>query len=179
MDFNLIGISLLTLICFYISYKSYNTYTEITTKYISPWNNQQGRTRDLQSLKGDASQYIELRRRQTIQQSGRLQPSKIKETKTQIGSTTGALETFMLSAICPKLIYCFQKDIIYDGGNEQNEFCPIPGSGTKDAGNELTNVCCPQKDIIYDGGNEQNEFCPIVGIDTKDGGNDLTKVCGI
>ena len=99
MDFNIVGISLLTLLGFYISYKGYNTYTEITKKPISPWNNQEGRTRDLQSLRGDASQYIELRRRQTIQQAGRLQPYKIKETKTQLGSTTGALETFMISGI--------------------------------------------------------------------------------
>lgn len=141
MDFNLLGISLLSLLGFYISYKSYNTYTEITTKPISPWNNQEGRTRDLQSLKGDASQYIELRRRQTIQQSGRLQPLKIRETRTQIGSTTGALETFMLTAVCPKLPCCPQKDIIYDGGNQNDEFCPIPGSDTKDGGNELTKVC--------------------------------------
>jgi hypothetical protein len=96
MDFNLVGISLLSLLGFYISYKGYNTYTENITKPISPWNNQEGRTRDLQSLKGDASQYIELRRRQTIQHSGRLQPSKIRETKTQIGSTTGAIETFLI-----------------------------------------------------------------------------------
>jgi hypothetical protein len=141
MDFNIVGISLLTLLGFYISYKGYNTYTEITKKPISPWNNQEGRTRDLQSLRGDASQYIELRRRQTIQQSGRLKPSKIKETKTQLGSTTGALETFMLSAICPKLVYCIKNDIVYDGGNDRNEFCPIPGSHTKDGGNELTKVC--------------------------------------
>ena len=140
MDFNLVGISLLSLLGFYISYKGYNTYTEITTKPISPWNNQEGRTRDLQSLRGDASQYIELRRRQTIHQAGRLQPSKIKETKTQIGSTTGALETFMLSAVCPKLVCC-PKDIIYDGGNQNDEFCPISGSDTKDGGNELTKVC--------------------------------------
>jgi len=140
MDFNLVGISLLSLLGFYISYKGYNTYTEITTKPISPWNNQEGRTRDLQSLRGDASQYIELRRRQTIQQAGRLQPSKIRETKTQIGSTTGALETFMLSAVCPKLICC-PKDIIYDGGNQNDEFCPISGTDTKDGGNELIKVC--------------------------------------
>jgi hypothetical protein len=103
----------------------------------------------------------------------------IRETKTQLGSTTGALETFMLSAICPKLIYCVKNDIVYDGGNDEDEFCPIPGSDTKDGGNELTDVCCPQKDVIYDGGNEQNEFCPIPGSDIKDGGNELTKVCGI
>jgi hypothetical protein len=179
MDFNIVGISLLSLLGFYISYKGYNTYTEIIKKPISPWNNQEGRTRELQSLKGDASQYIELRRRQTIQQSGRLMPSKIRETKTQLGSTTGALETFMLSAICPKLVYCAKNDIVYDGGNDEDEFCPIPGSDTKDGGNELTNVCCPQKDLIYDGGNEQNEFCPIPGSHTKDGGNELTNVCGI
>ena len=140
MDFNILGISFLGILGLYVGYTGYQKQKEINYKPVSPWYQQEGRTRDLQSMQGDASQYIEKRRRQTIQQAGRLQPYKIKETKTQLGSTTGALETFMISGICPKLICC-PADIIYDGGNAQDEFCPISGTDTKDAGNEKTKVC--------------------------------------
>jgi hypothetical protein len=140
MDFNIIGLSFLGILGLFVGYTGYQKQKEISYKPISPWYQQEGRTRDLQSIQGDASQYIEKRRRQTIQQSGRLKPYKIRETKTQLGSSTGAIETFMLTATCPKLICC-PKDIIYDGGNETNEFCPINGTYTKDAGNEKTKVC--------------------------------------
>lgn len=137
----MLGLSFLGILSLYIGYTGYQKQEELNYKPTTIWNNQEGRTRDLQSLKGDVSQYIELKRRQTIQQVGRLNISKIRETKTQIGSTTGAVETFMLSAVCPKLICCINQDIIYDGGDETNEFCPISGTDTKDAGNSLTKVC--------------------------------------
>jgi len=140
MDFNMLGMSFLGILSLYMGFFGYQKQQELNYKPISPWHQQEGRTRDLQSMHGDASQYIELRRRQAIQRVGRLNPSNIKESKMQLGSTTGALETFMISGICEALPCC-PKDIIYDGGNEQDEYCPIGGTDTKDAGNPKTKVC--------------------------------------
>jgi hypothetical protein len=56
-----------------------------------------GKTHHIQSKTGDASLAIERVRRKTIQSFGVLNREKIKETHTQLGSTTGALEAFLLS----------------------------------------------------------------------------------
>ena len=99
-----------------------------------------GKSKQIQSMTGDASMAIERRRRQTIQASGKANPSKLKEATYQKGSTTGAVETYMLSSVCPRPI---PYDIIYDGGNEGDEFCPYEGDGDPklDAGNETTKAC--------------------------------------
>ena len=136
----MLGMSFLGILSLYVGFFGYQKQQELNYKPISPWHHQEGRTRDLQSLKGDASQYIELRRRQTIQRVGRLNTSNIKESKMQLGSTTGALETFMITGICEQLPCCII-DIVYDGGNVEDEYCPISGTDTKDAGNHLTKVC--------------------------------------
>ena len=131
----------------------------------------------------DSSMYTELLRRQAIQRVGRLKPETIKETKTQAGSLTGYLETFIVTGItslgieptkpCPK-------DIIYDGGNEFGDYCPITGSDTLDGGNQGTATCesCPP-DILFDGGNQTSNFNPIIGCGQLDGGNENTVVCGL
>lgn len=56
-----------------------------------------GKTKHNQSKTGDASLAIEKVRRRVIQEHGSMNKHKIKETHTQLGSTTGALETFILS----------------------------------------------------------------------------------
>jgi hypothetical protein len=99
-----IGLSVLGVIGLYFGYVGWNH-----TAYVEPqrpaslWGEQIGRTRSLQTMHGDASMATELIRRRTIQASGRLNKSAIRETQTLIGSTTGAIETFMISGICPNL----------------------------------------------------------------------------
>ena len=109
---------------------------------ITPWGEETGKTHHIQSKNGDASMVTELRRRQAIQQVGRLDKYKLKESRTQFGSNTGALETFMLSSVCPAPcpIVC-PSDIIYDGGNQADEFCPVSGTKSLDAGNQNTKAC--------------------------------------
>ena len=138
-----------------------------------------GKTHYNQSKTGDASLAIERVRRKAIQGHGRANKKKIKETHTQLGSTTGALETFMISSICPKPVCC-PYDIILDGGDEQDEFCEYVGSGYLDAGNQNTESTnckpvCPSSDLVLDGGDEQDEFCEYVGSGYLDAGNHKTE----
>ncbi len=100
-----------------------------------------GKTKHNQSKTGDASLNIELVRRRAIQSIGRVYKDKIKETRTQFGSTTGALETYMISAICPCLPVCQPYDVILDGGNQTAEYCEYVASGYVDAGDETTKAC--------------------------------------
>lgn len=100
-----------------------------------------GKTKHNQSKTGDASLYVEKVRRRTIQGHGRANPEKIKETHTQLGSTTGALETYMISSICPCPPICQPFDVLFDGGNDTSEYCEYVGDGTLDAGNDTTKAC--------------------------------------
>jgi hypothetical protein len=94
MDF--IGIAALGILTVYVGY----VINKPEPVVLTPWNEQVGKTRSLQA-KGDASMNTELIRRRVIQAVGRLDYSKLKETRTQMGSTTGAFETFMLSNLYP------------------------------------------------------------------------------
>lgn len=129
MDLNVLGI-------LFLSGLAYYTYTIPKKQEIIPWNIQDNKSRSFVNKNKDASLYTELKRRQAIQTVGRLNFSKIKETKTQKGSTTGYLESFLITGICDPL-----PDTIYDGGNPNNEFCPVPETNTLDAGNENTKAC--------------------------------------
>jgi hypothetical protein len=190
MDANFLGLSFLGILTIYVGYVGF-TKPETTIQPITPWGEETGKTHNIQSKNHDASMMTERRRRQAIQQVGRLSKYKLKESRTQFGSTTGAIETFMLSSICPALPCAPEcpSDIIYDGGNQANEFCPLlyydENATALDAGNPNTNACgppvCPS-DVIYDGGNQANEFCPILNDEGNgpalDAGNQNTKTCG-
>lgn len=101
-----------------------------------------GKTHYNQSKTGDASLAIERVRRRAIQGHGRANKDKLKESHTQFGSSTGAVETYMISSICP-CPPCTAYDVIYDGGDDNDEFCPYDGDGITaiDAGNETTKAC--------------------------------------
>jgi len=66
---------------------------------ITPWGEQVGRTKYIQSKHGDASMATELARRRTVQRVGRLDPDKIKESRTSTGAATGAVETFFITSL--------------------------------------------------------------------------------
>jgi hypothetical protein len=137
MDLNTIGILALGALAYY-GYTTVNTIQPVLNP-TTPWGEQVGKTRSLQS-KGDASLATELVRRRTIQSVGRLNPQSLKETRTLTGSTTGALETFMISGICPQLPPIFG----LDGGGASDEFCPLDDTGdgpVYDAGDPTTEVC--------------------------------------
>lgn len=126
MDANILGLSFLGILALYAGYIGWSKKESLPINPITPWGEDTGKTHHIQSKNGDASMATELRRRQAIQQVGRIAKYNLKESRTQFGSTTGALETYMLSSVCP--IPCppvCPTDIIYDGGNQGDEFCPV------------------------------------------------------
>ena len=132
---SLIGLSFLGLI---IAYFSFSPVTKV--QEIIPWNQETGKSKNIQS-NNDMSLYIEKKRRQTIISSGRLNLNKIKESRTQFGSQTGALECMM--TICP-LLPCCPSNKLYDGGlSTSSNICILDGNGniSEDGGNALTKVC--------------------------------------
>ena len=131
MDLNTLGILALGALAYY-GYTTIQSAPPLTI----PWGEQAGKTRSLQA-KGDASLHIENVRRRAIKTLGRFDPLKIKETKTLTGSTSGALETFMITGIYSNEV-C-KHDILLDGGNAGDEYCPI--DGIFDGGNQNTEVC--------------------------------------
>ena len=138
MDLNSLAIIALGALSAYIGYTTWNMPT-VTYNAKPLWGEQVGRTRSLQA-KGDASMATEMIRRRTIQALGRINKYKIKESRTLFGSTTGAVETFMLSGICPLP----PPNIRFDGGGAMDEFCALDDDGngiSYDAGGPNTEVC--------------------------------------
>jgi len=189
MDINTFFISLFGLLGVFVSYSLYNSYTNIVSSPPNlPVPHQVGKSKLIQSKTGDASLKTELNRRRAIYTIGK--HSAPKETRYAKGSLTGAIETYFLTSICPKFI-C-PSDILYDGGNDNDNFCPVlNGSNVGpsiDAGNAQTTIvckscnaviCCPP-DIMYDGGTSGSELCPVFDGNNSgtpvDAGNDQTSI---
>jgi len=96
MDANILGLGFLGAIGMYFSYISMNSPSIVNVSPVTPWGEQVGKTHAIQSMHGDASMSTELLRRKTIQTVGRLKPMFLKENRTQLGTATGAVETFMI-----------------------------------------------------------------------------------
>ena len=138
MDLNTLGIIALSALSIYVGYTVSNT-SQNKIEIPTIWNEQTGKSRSLQA-KGDASLMTEMIRRRVIQSAGRIDKLKIKESRTLFGSTTGAIETFMITGICPLL----GPNIRFDGGGASDEFCPLDDDGNGivyDAGGANTEVC--------------------------------------
>jgi len=125
MYLNLLGLGCITL---FLSYLTYNFSRPVLTKKVERSGllvaQDAGKSKQIVSKTGDASMRTELYRRQTIQKVGRADPLSIKETMYQKGSTTGALETFMLSSICPRQ-FTIDENIFYDAGGANDNYCNI------------------------------------------------------
>ena len=138
MDINTILVIGFTSLFGYLIYKSLIPKHSLTPQRFGLLVAQDtGKTHHIQSKTGDASLAIEKLRRTVIQGHGRSNKSKIKETRTQLGSTTGALETFMISSICEYPSY----DLILDGGDENADYCEYTGTQYLDAGDQNTKAC--------------------------------------
>jgi len=148
----LIFIGLLSIPFLYLGYLYFTIPAPIIPeKPRALWGEQVGKTKQIQSKNGDASLYTETSRRKAIIQSGRLQKSNLKESRTTTGTSTGAYETFFLTAICPLL--CINPcpvlpEQIFEGGGIDDDFCPILD------GDEDTIV-------YYDGGNIDTTVCKV------------------
>lgn len=142
MDLNTIAIGVLGIIFTYTAYSVWKQTRPIVQKtLITPWGEQIGRTRPIQSKTGDASMATERTRRKTIFTSSRMYPEKIRETRTATGSTTGAVETFMITGLCPAVLI----DLVLQGDESEENNCIIldgDGDGTLyDGGNAGTTTC--------------------------------------
>ena len=138
MDLNTIFLSLFGLMFIYAGYTAWSAPTPVAFNPVRSGllvAQDTGKSKQIQSKTGDASLSIELVRRRAIQGHGRLDKSRIRETRTQMGSTTGAVE-MMLTAICPNFY-----DLILDGGNEAADYCEYVGNGYLDAGDATTKAC--------------------------------------
>jgi len=103
------------------------------------WNIATGKERSFGSMTGDASLATETLRRKTIHMNGQWYPSKIKESRTATGSTTGALETYFLTFYCPPT------NFVFDAGGASDEYCKVLDDSNAykeyDAGGATTKVC--------------------------------------
>ena len=138
MDLNTIFLSIFGLMFIYAGYTAWTTPTPVAFNPVRSGllvAQDTGKSKQIQSKTGDASLTIELIRRRAIQGHGRQHKSRIRETRTQLGSTTGAVE-MMLTSICPNFY-----DLILDGGNDSGEYCEYAGDGYLDAGNDTTKAC--------------------------------------
>ena len=143
MDLNTICIAFLGSMFLYAAYRHWKDIPLHTPKtLITPWGEQVGRTKYIQSKTGDASMSTERTRRKTIFTSNRMYPEKVKESRTTTGSTTGAVETFGITGLCPTVLI----DLTLQGDESESSNCIIldgdSGEGTVyDAGNARTTTC--------------------------------------
>jgi hypothetical protein len=142
MNLNIIVLSLMSLIFIYFTYKVWDL--GIYKQNIPPIPGflvsiDTGKTHHIQSKTGDASMSTELKRRRAIQTIGK-QKHKFNAL---LGSASGAIETYFITGICscPKFICPPNSDIIFDGGDAYDEYCPIHGNNNYDAGGADTIVC--------------------------------------
>jgi hypothetical protein len=142
MDLNTIAVGVLGILLTYGVYYAWKSSQPVVHKtLVTPWGEQVGRTRPIQSKTGDASMATERTRRKTIFTSNRMYPEKVRESRTATGSVTGAVETFFLSGMCPPVLI----DLILQGDGVTDENCLIlegNSDGTVyDAGGVNTTVC--------------------------------------
>lgn len=99
MDLNTIFLSMFGLMFIYVGYTAWTSPIPVT---FNPIRNgllvaqDVGKSKQIQSKTGDASLHVEKLRRQAIKAIGSAKPLSIKETTYQLGSTTGAIETFLI-----------------------------------------------------------------------------------
>ena len=192
MYLNWIGLGFVGLVGLYFGWQTFKFFTRVgPSKPSIPGflvAQDTGKSKQIQSKTGDASMQTELQRRRAIQTIGRLYPSSIKETAYQKGSTTGAIETFFLTAICPPILAIFE-NIIYDAGEACEEFCEVlddTGKGPAyDSGGAPNTGCVvpPPIGIDYDAGAARDEYCEVLedtgGLNDPryDGGNSNAPSC--
>ena len=145
MDLNTVALLFLGSILLYGAYQHWRIRPETIPKTLkTPWGEQVGRTRQIQSKTGDASMATESTRRRTVQGASRDELYKLKESRTTTGSATGAVETYFLTSICPARPRYAVCDFLFDGGSAGNDFCAVlDGDGlvSYDGGNADTTVC--------------------------------------
>ena len=138
MYLNLIGMGLLSLFIGVLVY-----YSQGPTVSINPVRSgllvaqDTGKTKHIVSKTGDASMVTEKTRRCAIKKNHSYNPV----FNSKLGSLSGAVETYFITAVCSGGRTPCISDIIFDGGGAEDEFCPIEGNKIYDAGGVNTIVC--------------------------------------
>lgn len=115
MNINILGFGFMTLIGIYFIYVYHSLQVTLGPSTQNPWlvPEQVGKTKTIQSKTGDASLHTEYSRRKAIIYGMSGQQQKIRESRVSAGSTTGAVESYFLSAVAtPPGDYCY---LSYDG----------------------------------------------------------------
>ena len=100
MDLNTFGLLFLGSVFLYGAYQYWKSEIATVPKTLkTPWGEQVGRTRPIQSKTGDASMATELNRRRAIKGASRLNPANLKESRTTTGSATGVSNELTIGAI--------------------------------------------------------------------------------
>jgi hypothetical protein len=175
MDLNSVFLWMFGILGIYVVYTALTIPKSAKRPNGLPPPQQFGKTRQIQSKTGDASMKTELIRRQAIYASGQDPYHTTKETTTRKGTGTGALETFLITSLCP----CPPKpvqpdDILYYGGDAGTTFCPIlDGSEFGKCLDGSSNILpCrlepqPIDNTLCYGGDATNDFCPILNGDEQ------------
>lgn len=145
MDLNTIALGVMGILFTYGLYYAWKETRPVVQKtLITPWGEQVGRTRPIQSKTGDASMATEQTRRKTIFTSSRMYPEKIKESRTSTGTTTGAIETFGITGLCPAVLI----DLVLQGDESESNNCVILDGDNREG-------------LVYDGGNAGTTTCGV------------------
>jgi len=99
MDLNTFFISLFGVMFVYAGYTAWITPIPTQINHIRNGllvAQDTGKSKQIQSKTGDISLHVEKLRRQIIKSVGGIKPLSIKESTYQLGSTTGAIETFLI-----------------------------------------------------------------------------------
>jgi hypothetical protein len=162
----------------------------VQTETITPWNHQLGITNSLKSNGNrDASMAIQSVRRNAIAAIHRSGYRPIRESKYTTGSTSGYLESYLLSSECPCPIVAIPCPDILDGQLSGNDICDIYDGNLQgpiyNAGNSETlvcNRCDAPEDTTFNGESATNEVCAVADGNMPDGaiynaGTSETLVC--
>ena len=118
MDINKAAISLLSILVIYGTYHYWNIPQLPKMNAITPWGEQVGRSKQIQSKTGDASMFIEKRRRNAVKNGG-----------FGLNNMPAAVDYYFISrvCVCPPTSECCcgaadggdanVGDVVYDGGN--------------------------------------------------------------
>jgi hypothetical protein len=168
MYLNLIGLGFVGLCLSYLVYQFFKPVAKVVIPQRSGLLVAQdtGKSKQIQSKTGDASMQVELRRRRAIQALGRIELKKIKESTYQKGSTTGALETFFISGICPPIEKIIE-NLLYDAGGACDDYCSVLEDTGSGPGYDAGDANAPGCDVAplvtdYDAGGACDDYCSVL-----------------
>ena len=126
MDINKAFISLFGIMICYGTYKYWSISLPAVMSSVTPWGEQVGRSKQIQSKTGDASMFIEKRRRNATKNGG-----------YGLNNMPAAIDYHFITRVCPISCLCcnpdggsadLNTDLVYGGGGAEIQgVCAIDG----------------------------------------------------